>query len=238
VPRLARRHLVLAPDLPGFGESPAIADGFDLQSTSDAVADAIVSRGVQRFDLVGNSLGGAVAAALACRRPELVRRLVLVAPAGFSPQPRVVAEVAGHISGPVTSLRRVLGTPLVDSGTARRLLLWGSVAAPEEMAPGDARTMLQGSRGSSRVGAAIASVLSTDLREDLATSEIPLGLIWGERDRVVPISGLKAVRAVRPDAVAETISDAAHVPQIEHPEEFVDVLERILERLDRPRSKP
>ena len=237
-PQLARTRLVLAPDLPGFGESPPVAAGFDLDRTADALADAIVARAAQPFDLVGNSLGGAVAAVLACRRPELVRRLVLVAPAGFNPHPRLLSEVAGHLGGSVTSLRRVLGTPFVANGAARRVLLWGSVAAPERMAPSDARTMLQGSRGSSRVGAAIASVLTSDLRDDLAASKVPLGLIWGEHDRVVPIAALGAIRAVRRDAIAETIPDAAHVPQIERPAEFVDVLERILERLDRSKSKP
>jgi pimeloyl-ACP methyl ester carboxylesterase len=162
--RLARTRLVLAPDLPGFGESPPVADGFDLNQTADAVADAIVARAAQPFDLVGNSLGGAVAAVLACRRPELVRRLVLVAPAGFNPRPRLLSEVAGRLGGSATSLRRVLGMPFVANANARRVLLWGSVAAPERMAPNDARTMLQGSRGSSRIGAAIASVLTSDLR--------------------------------------------------------------------------
>jgi pimeloyl-ACP methyl ester carboxylesterase len=149
-----------------------------------------------------------------------------------------LSDVAGHVGGSVTTVRRLIGTPFVANGAARRLLLLGTVAAPERMAPSDARTMLQGSRGSSRVGAAIASVLRADLRDDLAASKVPLGLIWGEHDRVVPIAALGAIRAVRPDAIAETIPDAAHVPQIEHPAEFVDVLERILERLDRSMAKP
>jgi pimeloyl-ACP methyl ester carboxylesterase len=236
--QLARGRLVLAPDLPGFGASPPTGDGFDLNLTADAVADAIVSRGAHPFDLVGNSLGGAVAAVLACRRPELVRRLVLVAPAGFNPHPRRLSELAGHVGGSVTSLRRVFGTPLVANGIARRVLLWGSVAAPQRMAPSDARTMLQGSKGSSRIGAGIAAVLMSDLRADLAASKVPLGLIWGEHDRIVPIGALSAIRAVRPDAIAETLPDAAHVPQIEHPAEFVAVLARILERLPRSRTKP
>jgi pimeloyl-ACP methyl ester carboxylesterase len=237
-PQLARTRLVLAPDLPGFGESPPVADGFDLNLTADAVADAIVARAAPPFDLVGNSLGGAIAAVLASRRPELVRRLVLVAPAGFNTDLRLLSDVAGHIGGSVTTVRRLIGTPFVANGAARRVLLWGSVAAPERMAPSDARTMLQGSRGSSRIDAAIASVLRADLRDDLAESKVPLGLIWGEHDRVVPIAALAAIRAVRPDAIAETIPDAAHVPQIERPAEFVDVLQRILERLGRSEPKP
>lgn len=235
---LSAERLVLAPDMPGFGESPPAGDRFSLDATADALADAIASRTDEPFDLVGNSLGGAVAVVLACRRPELLSRLVLVAPAGFSPRPWLVAEAAGRVSGPMTSLRRKVGTPLAGSGVARRALLWGSVAAPQRMPARDARTMLQGSRGSSEVGAAIEAVLRCDLSDDLRRSRVPLGLIWGERDRVVPIKGMHKILAARPDAIAETIADAAHVPQIERPTEFVAALRGLLARLQLVASEP
>lgn len=146
-PRLARTRLVLAPDLPGFGESPPVADGFDLNRTADAVADATVATGAQPFDLVGNSLGGAVAAVLACRRPELVRRLVLVAPAGFNPHPRLLSEVVGRLGGSVTSLRRVLGMPFVGNDTARRVLLWTPRTFPKSSVPRSSSTCSNGSSG-------------------------------------------------------------------------------------------
>jgi pimeloyl-ACP methyl ester carboxylesterase len=228
---LAAQRLVLAPDLPGFGDSPPVGPGFSLDETAGALAEALGERVTAPFDLVGNSLGGAVALILAVQRPELVRRLVLVAPAGFSQMPKLVCAAAGWLSNPVDLYRRLLGSPLMGSEIARRVFLWGTVAAPQHMSAQDARAMLQASRESTRVGAAVAVVLAADLASRLAELDLPLGLIWGARDRIVPIATLRSILAVRPQAVVETIPDAAHVPQFERPAEFVSALSRVLTRL-------
>jgi pimeloyl-ACP methyl ester carboxylesterase len=228
---LASDRLVLAADLPGFGDSTPVGEGFALDDAADALADTFRQRRTEAFDLVGNSLGGAVALVLALLRPEMVRRLVLVAPAGFSPRPRLVSAAVGRTSGPLIMLRRRLGTPLIRSHMARRVLLWGTVAAPQHLSAQDARAMLQASRRSAHVGSAVAAVLGSDLRGDLTKLDAPLGLIWGTRDRVVPIATMKSILAVRPESVVETVSDAAHVPQLERPAEFVAALRRVLDRL-------
>ena len=228
-PILAADHLVLAPDLPGFGESAPAGPGFDLERSARKLSVALADRGP--FDLVGNSLGGAVALQLAVLRPDLIHRLVLSAPAGFSPAPWPLPLAAGKVVGPALMLRRVLGAPLVASPTARRALLTGAIAEPQRLSAADARTMLNGSRGSTRIGPAVESVMRADLRPLLEQLERPLGLIWGRRDGVVPIGTLERIRAVRPDVVVETLEDAAHVPQLERPEEYVAALGRIFQRL-------
>lgn len=230
-PRLAEDRRVLAPDLPGFGDSAPAGPGFDLESVARALAGALAECARRPFDLVGNSLGGAVALQLAVLRPELVRRLVLAAPAGFSHAPTPLAFAAGRLIGPAIALRRVLGEPLVRSGAARRALLWGAIAQPGRLSAADARTMLRASQGSTRIGPATSAVLRADLSGLLEQLELPLGLIWGRRDRVVPIGTLEVIRAVRPDVTVETLADSAHVPQLEHPAEFVTALRRVLRRL-------
>jgi pimeloyl-ACP methyl ester carboxylesterase len=229
--RLGRDRLVLAPDLPGFGESAPAGPGFDLESAADALVGPLSRRAGQPFDLLGNSLGGAVAVELAIRRPDLVRRLILSAPAGFSAAPWPLALAAGTVVGPAMALRRVLGPVVVPSPTARRALLWGAVAEPQRLSTRDARAMLQASRGSTRIGPAVSTVLRADLRARLTELEVPLGLIWGRRDRVVPISTLDAIHELRPDARAEIIERAAHVPQLERPQAFVAAVRRLLEAL-------
>jgi pimeloyl-ACP methyl ester carboxylesterase len=232
-PRLAADRLVLTPDLPGFGESSPAGPGFDLEHVAGVLADGLAERAGQPFDLLGNSLGGAVALQLAVLRPELVRGLVLAAPAGFSHAPTPVAFGAGTIIGPAITLRRILGAQLVGSPNVRRALLWGAIAEPGRLSADDARTMLEGSRGSTRVGPATSAVLRADLSGLLEQLELPLGLIWGRRDRVVPIRTMGVIRAIRPDVVVETLADAAHVPQLERPTEFVAALRRVLARLPR-----
>jgi pimeloyl-ACP methyl ester carboxylesterase len=223
---------VLAPDLPGFGDSPPAGPGFEFAAVTDALARALRRRARGQFDLLGSSLGGAVALQFAIEHPELVRRLVLAAPAGFSPRPWPVASVAGVLAEPALAVRRIAGAPLSVSATARRAVLWGAVAEPQRLAASDARLILASSGAATRLGPALAEVLRTDLRPLLDRLEVPVGLIWGERDRVVPISTLDAIRALRPDVVAETIAGAAHIPQPERPDEFVAAVRRVLARLE------
>jgi pimeloyl-ACP methyl ester carboxylesterase len=227
-PALADEHLVIAPDLPGFGESPPVADGFDLESTAAALADRLAERAGEPFDLVGNSLGGAVAIAIAASRPDLVRRLVLAAPAGFAPRAWPLRAAVGALTDPAVAVRRIVGAPAARSSTARRALLWGAVAEPHRLSADDARMMLEASRGSTRVGAAVAAVLAADLRSELRRVQGPIGVIWGWRDRIVPIAQLRLIRAVRPDVIVSTIPRAAHVPQVERPAEFVAAVRRLL----------
>jgi pimeloyl-ACP methyl ester carboxylesterase len=233
VSQLAADRLVLTPDLPGFGESTPAGAGFDLESVAGALAGPLAARAGRPFDLVGNSLGGAVALALGVLRPDMVSRLVLAAPAGFSHTPAPLASAAATAIGPMLTLRRIFGAPLARSPTVRQALLWGAIAEPSRLSADDARTMLQASRGSTRIGPATSAVLRADLSGLLAQLELPLGLIWGRRDRVVPITALGRIRAIRPSAVVEIIADAAHVPQLERPGAFVVALRHVLSRLAR-----
>lgn len=232
-PALAEDRHVIAPDLPGFSESTPAAEGFELDAVAAVLADSLADCADEPFDLLGNSLGGAVAVALASERPELVRRLVLAAPAGFASRPPPIAAVAGGLADRAITARRLIGAPAARSATARRALLWGAIAEPERLSADDARMMVRASHGSTRIGAAVAAVLRADLRGELTRAEVPLGLIWGWRDRIVPITTLRTIRAVRPDAVVATIPRAAHVPQVECPHEFVAALKNVLKRLSK-----
>jgi pimeloyl-ACP methyl ester carboxylesterase len=237
IPELSRHRRVLAPDIPGFGQSPPAGPGFVLEAVADALAGALESRLKEPFDLLGNSLGGAVALVLARRHPRLVRRLVLSAPAGLSSPSRVLAAAARVASGPAVRLRAAAGAPLARVPAARRALLWGSIAAPERLSFEEARGLLEASRGSARIGAGVATALAADLRPELSALAVPVGFIWGEQDRIVPFATLRSVRELRPDAPIETLGGVAHVPQIEAPAEFVVSVRRLLERLGRRSPK-
>lgn len=230
-PVLAQDRRVLAPDLPGFGDSDPVGAGFDLETTAAALASVLAERAGEPFDLMGNSLGGAVALEVARLEPDLVRRLVLGAPAGLSSRPGALAFAAERAVGPMVAARRMFGAPLAASPVVRRAALWGAVAEPGRLPAEDARMMLTASRGATRIGAAVGAVLRADLLRRLGELEVPLGLIWGRRDRVIPISGVRAVQEVRRDVLVETIDDAAHVPQVERPAEFIAALTRLLDRL-------
>lgn len=225
VPELAKRRQVVTPDMPGFGASPPTGRGFVLEDVADALAGELAHLG--RFDLLGNSLGGAVAVVLAERRPELVRRLILAAPAGMAPRRRPVPAVAGRVIPVLVAARRGLGPPLAGRALVRRLLLANIVVDPVGTSADEARALMRASRGSTRIGAAITAVVAADLRPRLARLEVPVGFLWGDRDPLIPFASLPGLRALVPDARVEVIAGAGHVPQIDRPGEFVAAVERL-----------
>jgi pimeloyl-ACP methyl ester carboxylesterase len=233
-PLLAAGRLVAAPDLPGFGASPPAGPAFPLDEIADALGDELAAALPAPFDLLGNSLGGAVALVLAARRPELVRRLVLAAPAGLAPRRDPIPAVAGRAGVALIAARRRAGPALAGNVLARRLLLLGMVADAAAVPAEEARRMVHGSEGSRRIAAAIAEVAGADLRPHLPELTMPVAFLWGTRDRVVPFSSLRDLRALVPGARAEVIEGCGHVPQLERPREFAAAVDRLLPAVTDP----
>src|SRR5207249_7516230 len=108
---LARRRRVIAPDARGHGRSQGPASGYrDVDYVADL--ETLVAQTVQQpFDVVGHSLGGRIAAELAARRPELVRRLVLYEAIGGPATPRPPAEEAQMREGARVWIDRLRAAP-------------------------------------------------------------------------------------------------------------------------------
>jgi pimeloyl-ACP methyl ester carboxylesterase len=188
IPRLAAERRVYAVDLPRpTRRAPAMQVSSWLERWLRVV-------GVERADIGGHSLGGIAAAELAVRRPELVRRLVLVAPAGIPCGPGVAQRLL-PLLGELADLR---GRLRLVVGDAVRL---GPVAAAR----------------------AIAFVSSCDLRGRLPAVEAPTLLVWGDRDRLVPSSIAAEWDRVLPRSRIVYVS-CGHVPMLEAPERVADCI--------------
>jgi 3-oxoadipate enol-lactonase len=195
-PALARERRVVAIDLPGFGRSEPAGSGFDLEAVAAAILTGLRAHGVEEpFDLVGHSLGGGVAIQLAAQHPGVVARLILVAPAGLTPlPPRLATLVRG-----VGSLGHLVPAVL-------------------------ARSVENASPTARSNGQAVVTISTVDLRPRLREITAPIGVIWGEADRTVPIRGLDELIARRPEAQVVRLPEIGHVPMVEAPERFVAAL--------------
>lgn len=217
---LARRHLVVAPDLPGHGMSDPSPD------SAGAVHDLLLALGIDRATVLGHSLGGAVALQLAQRSPDLVERLVLV----------------GGAMPASTPLLRILTLP----GAVVALTM---LAVPSVRLPVGAAAMLLRVLGT-RLGADAAGLLRmVDARPDVAafvaTLRAALGaqaagplpcdrptlLMWGERDAVVPVAHARRAHADMPGSRLELLAGAGHFPFQTDPVRFVA---RLVDFLDPP----
>jgi pimeloyl-ACP methyl ester carboxylesterase len=211
---LAHHHRrVVTLDLPGFGDSPPVGDGFDLGEVTERLARALAAHQVTApFDLVGHSLGGAVALSLAAKQLP-------------------AALLGPGTTGLFAARRRLVA--LSDTPWGRRLLLAFTAADGATLSADQARMMVEASASAQRIAEAISTIATSDLLPQLAQTPAPLGLIWGRRDKAVPFKLAADILAVRPDAELEVIDWTGHVPMVERPDSFALALHNILERLDK-----
>ena len=195
---LAEEHHVFALDLIGFGRNRFFLRRTSLPLAFDEVA-AILARWIEEsFDssvhLVGNSMGGQIALHLAARRPDLVRSLVLVNSTGI---PFEIAPGA-HIEN--------LVVPSGAMSFARVLTRDVFRAGPTAMA------------------VAFARLLRDDARPIMRRLSMPVLLLWGERDPLVPLTYAQQMLEAIPNSHLEVIHHAGHVPMWENPRAFNDAL--------------
>ncbi len=216
---LSRSRLVIAPDMIGFGRSmpdtPQNPPDFIMWLT--AFLDAL---GLGKVDLVGHSLGGAIAVRFTLEHPDRVGSLSLVGAIGFGASPIGVLAAGLFMvpSNPVTRpiLRRLLSTrPGLIPSTLR-----GKKRKPSFDRGLAARIM----RATGWNG------IPSFRREELSRIVQPVLLLWGERDRIVPLSIARRLRTRLLHAELRTVSGGGHMPFLENPAEFTEKLSDFLSR--------
>lgn len=215
VPLLAGRSLVI-PDLPGHAGSSALPAAPGLAAYADAVAVCLEAAPV---DVFGHSMGGAVAFRLAERRPELVRRLVLAAPAGISSATRGAAVTIALLG--IVQPARIAGRRAERIARSRRLrrLVFGSfeVANPDLLTERSVHGLLHGPTMHTDAFGAGRALNADDPRLDLGRVTAPVLILWGSDDRQVPIEdGFEYARRLR--APLRTIADCGHLLISERPD--------------------
>jgi pimeloyl-ACP methyl ester carboxylesterase len=231
-PLLARHHRVLIPDLPGHGRSEPLERADDLTAYADHVAAVAELEGMFPAPVVGYSMGGVIALRLAVSRPESVTGLALVAAAGIvsvSRRAEIWLAVTGALR-PAQIMTRFRGT------FARRprlrwlpFGLWGAVDPPA-LAPEGVLGFLEGPSQHTDVGTAGRALLKDDPRPDLDRVRCPVILVWGSRDRLVPlVDGFEYARRLR--APIRALPAAGHLLVGEQPHACAEILEGFLNRI-------
>jgi pimeloyl-ACP methyl ester carboxylesterase len=194
VPALAEAHTVASVDLVGFGRNRRFS-GLPVLLPSFAETTALLGRFLETFGepvhLVGHSMGGQIAIRLAAERPDLVRSLVLVNAAGMP----------FHLD-PRPHVRAVPKPPYGGPGIAR-------VLVPDFLRAGPASVAVAGAR-----------VLRGDMRAMMHALRLPVLLVWGENDPLVPVLYGEAMQQEIAGSRLVVIPRAAHVAMWDAPEEF------------------
>jgi pyruvate dehydrogenase E2 component (dihydrolipoamide acetyltransferase) len=204
-PALGSERRALALDLPGHGGSAKEVGARDPEGLTDAVEGVLDALGITRVHLVGHSMGGAIAALAALRRPGRVASLTLIASAGLGPEIN-----ASFIDGFVRAARRREATEVL------RLLVDNPALVSRAMIEDVLRyKRLDG------VSAALATIAeawfaggrqSLDLTGRIAALTMPVQLVWGRNDRIIPVAHAEALAARLP---VHIIDAAGHLPHME-----------------------
>lgn len=205
---LAQDRLVVYVEMPGWGRQPDYHCE-TLEQLAATVAATVAAIGIDRYDLLGTSLGGAVATHLALDYPERVHSLVLAAPATF----RVGATLLAPGASPEDMLRRFRvhpeRTPAFD------------LPDPDAM-----------SQRWPLINRLLAS--RPDYDEEVAarlpSCDVPTLVVFGDRDGIVPAENGRTFRRLMPNCTYLLIHDAAHDIQGDRPEAFAETVRDFLTR--------
>ncbi|MHB8491076.1 MAG: alpha/beta fold hydrolase [Solirubrobacteraceae bacterium] len=236
--RLAEHHRVVAPDLIGHGDSATPRGDYSLGAHAAAIRDLLAVIGVDGATIVGHSLGGGVAMQYIYQFPDRVQRLVLISSGGLGHEvspllrtaalPGVSAALALGANRRVADALRRVGTGLRERNVPQGVYLEAIARALRPLERAGARqAFLQTLRAvidmrGQRVNA------QDRLHMLSGPKPIPTLIMWGERDRTIPLEhGRNAHRAI-PHSRFVTLERAAHFPHLEDPLGVASALARFI----------
>jgi pimeloyl-ACP methyl ester carboxylesterase len=223
-------HRCLAIDLPGFGASEMPAEPITIRGyakTVDAMCDAL---DIDCVAVVGSSMGGFVGAELALSFDTRVDRLVLVSAAGPSTEQiaRRPSMALAHVVTAGLPFARRLEPAVVRRPRLRRAAMQWAIRYPEKLSVPLAHELVL-SFGRPGFVPALKALLEYSYRDRLAAIEIPVLIVWGRNDLLVPVADATHYqRLIGDNARVEVFEDTGHAPMVERPTRFNELLRGFL----------
>jgi pimeloyl-ACP methyl ester carboxylesterase len=234
IPRLAQDRRCLALDLPGFSQSEMPRDKISISGYADTVVQFGRVLGLDEpADLIGNSMGGFIAAEIGINHADFARRIVLCSAAGISitnlkrrpvlTAARLIAAVANFVIA-----RR---EAMVKRPVLREVALAYVMRHPTLIDPDLAYQTMSGA-GSPGFLDALDALTDYDFRDRLVDVKVPVLLVWGREDNLVPVRDADEFERLIPNARKAILEDTGHVAMLERPDTFNDLVVEFLAQQD------
>ncbi|AFM18457.1 putative hydrolase or acyltransferase of alpha/beta superfamily [Mycolicibacterium chubuense NBB4] len=240
IPQLSKRYRVIAPDLLGHGQSAKPRSDYSLGAFAVWLRDLLDELGVSRATIVGQSLGGGVAMQFVYQHPDYCRRLVLISSGGLGLDVgwtlRLLSAPGAELLLPV-----IAPPPVVKAGNKiRGWLTARSIQSPRGAEMWSAYSSLADAQTRQAFLRTLRSVVDyrgqavSALNRLHLTSELPLLVIWGEDDHIIPVEHGYALNDVRAGCRLEVLPGVGHFPHVEKPNDVVELLDDFLATTAQP----
>ena len=232
---LSRHYTVIAPDLLGHGKSAKPRADYSVGGYANGMRDLLTVLGIDRVTVVGHSFGGGVAMQFAYQFPERTERMILVASGGLGPDvtPAIRAitlpgfhQAMGLVTLPgVRQLSTLALRALASSGLSQTRDL-------DEVA--DIVDSFRDPRARRAIRHVVSAVVDwrgqivTMVDRAYLTEAMPMCIIWGADDAVIPVRHAALAAEFAPEATVEVIADAGHFPHKDHPQRFVKIVDEFI----------
>ncbi|ACC40447.1 MULTISPECIES: alpha/beta fold hydrolase [Mycobacterium ulcerans group] len=241
--KLAQRFTVIAPDLLGHGRSDKPRADYSIAAYANGMRDLLSVLDIERVTIIGHSLGGGVAMQFAYQFPQLVDRLILVGAGGVTKDVNVVFRLASLPMGAeaLALLRLPMVLPTVQLAGKVLGMALGSTALGQDL-PNVLRILddLPEPTASSAFTRTLRAVVDwrgqivTMLDRCYLTQAIPVQIIWGSRDAVVPVRHAEMAHAAMPGSKLEVFEGSGHFPFHDDPARFIDIVLRFIDSTQPP----
>jgi pimeloyl-ACP methyl ester carboxylesterase len=236
--KLAQRFTVIAPDLLGHGKSDKPRADYSVAAYANGMRDLLSVLDIERVTVVGHSLGGGVAMQFAYQFPQLVERLILIGAGGVTKDVNIALRIASVPLGSeaLAVLRLPLVLPALQVIGRIGGALFGSTGVGRDI-PDVLRILedLPEPTASSAFARTLRAVVDwrgqvvTMLDRCYLTESVPVQLIWGSRDSVIPVAHARMAHAAMPGSQLEVFEGSGHFPFHDDPDRFVELVEKFID---------
>ncbi|NLG55457.1 MAG: alpha/beta hydrolase [Rhodococcus sp.] len=241
IPHLAKNYTVIAPDLLGHGRSDKPRADYSAPAYANGMRDLLSTLDIHHVTVVGHSLGGGVAAQFVYQFPQMVDRLILVSAGGVTKDVHPAFRLATMpVVNEALRLLRVPGAmPLVRAIGATLATLHGTRLRPGALLHDtpDLVRILSSLADPTACEAYLRTLRSavdwrgqvvTMLDRSYLTEKLPVQLIWGDQDSVIPVAHAHLAHAAMPGSHLEIFHGVGHFPFRDDPIRFLQVVEDFL----------
>lgn len=225
---LAQHFTVVAPDLLGHGHSAKPRADYSVAAYANGMRDLLDVLDIESATVVGHSLGGGVAAQFAYQYPERCERLVLVASGGVGPEVNPVLRLVSLPGADLALVTLQLPTSKLAMRAVMNVLRRMGTDLGRDA--DELARVIDGMPDAAARGAFARTLRSVvDWRGQVVTmrdrayltDEVPVLLIWGAHDAIIPVHHAELAAAAMPNARLEIVEEAGHFPHHTDPERFV-----------------